>query len=603
MRIVRRILYVIGTASHGRMLWVLALAIAVSILDFVTIGGLLPLLSGAVTPDAATGMVIARMFQRIGLPASLVPSTTALASVLLILFVVKALLTAYSFHEGFRFTYEVQVSIATRMLQGLFARDYEYFLSQNSAVLLKNLTTEVQYFAGSVVLSAFYVVTQGLVIITIGVLLAVVSPSVALAAFMVVGSLTVVMYLLVSRRLTRWGKLREERLSDLNRIAHEALAGIKALKANAAETSYLGRFEAIGLEYARLNTRYQSAGAIPPVAIELLLFGGATVVVLVVASTHASLAGVVPLLGVLGAAAYRILPAAKNLFAYVVNIRYYGTTIRVLEDTLRGADCAISEHEHGEPGRNGLSLAPLQKAIRLSGVSYRYPLSGREALRKITLEIEAGSHVAVVGTSGSGKTTLIDIVLGLLQPSDGAVSIDGVPVDRKNVASWREQLGYVSQHIFLVDGSLRENIAFGVPPEAVDDARVAEVLGQAHLMDLVSRLPNGVDAQVGENGARLSGGERQRLGIARALYRRPRVLVLDEATSALDSVTERAVNTEVLRACEGITVIIIAHRLSTVRHCDKLVIMRDGTVRAIGRYDELLSNDAEFSAMHAQEVA
>lgn len=570
------------------MAWVLFLALVVSALDFLSIGGLLPLLTNAFgTGGAGTSL------NRFGGDALARLSTTTLAALLLALFVVKAIVTSYSFREGFRFTYDVQVSIATRMLRGLFGRDYEYFLSQNSAVLLKNLTAEVQYFAGSVVLSVFYVVTQGLVIVTIGVLLALVSPGVALVSFVLVGGMTAATYALVSRRLTEWGKLREARLADLNRIAHEALTGIKMVKATSAEAAYLERFESAGHQYARLNTRYQSTGAIPPVMIELLLFGGATATVFFFAASGRSLTAIIPMIGLLGAAAYRLLPAAKNLFAYLVNIRYYGTTIHLLEETLRGTDAAVRAWA---PPRG--SLAPLTNNIRLEDIEYRYPDAAREAIAGVTLDIPAGSHLAIVGGSGSGKTTLIDVLLGLLHPARGRVRIDGVELTIDNVGAWRAQIGYVSQHIFLADATLRENVAFGQASDAIDDRRVDEVLRQTHLSDLVARLPLGVNTEIGENGSRLSGGERQRLGIARALYRSPRVLVLDEATSALDTITERSVNADVLRACEDITVIIIAHRLSTVRQCDRLVLMRHGAIAAAGTYDELLVRSPEFAEMH-----
>jgi ATP-binding cassette, subfamily B, bacterial PglK len=602
---IRRLLYVVGPENRSRLLWVLFLTIVVAFLDFVSIGGLFPLLTSMFNP--VNGQNAAPSLGALRLPSYFPSSPAVLGTFLLVTFIVKAIVSAYSFRTGFRFTYAVQVAIAQRMLEGLFAKDYEYFLSQNSAVLLKNVTAEVQFLAGSVILSAFYVISQSLTIIAMVLLLAVVSPMAAAGSFFVIGALMVGMYLLVSRRLTIWGKERERRLAELNQLAHEALSGVKTVKAMGTESLYLERFARAGYEYARLNTAYQTAGAIPPLLIELILFGGVTAILLVASAYHLSLGHLIPLLGVLGAAAYRLLPAAKNIFGYVVTIRYYATTIDVVEAALKTAEAP--EVAHGQSGStqgagsDGETVPLLKGSITLDAVQYKYPDAAGAALNGVSLSIAAGSHVALVGSSGSGKTTTIDVVMGLLYPSCGALLVDGVRVSPKNVKSWRSQLGYVSQNIFLSDGSLIENITLGTPDRLVDHAHLQEVLRQAHLEDFVARLPHGVDTPVGEAGVRLSGGERQRVGIARALYRRPRVLILDEATSSLDTVTERAVNIEVLAACVGITVIIVAHRLSTVRNCDRLLLMEEGVVRAIGTYEELLQRSSVFAEMHRQGVA
>ncbi len=602
---IRRLLYIVGAENRPRLLWVLFLTIAVAFLDFVSIGGLFPLLTSMFSQ--AGGQNTALSLGTLRLPSYIPSSPTVLGTILLAIFIVKALVSAYSLRTGFSFTYGVQVAIAQRMLGGLFAKDYEYFLSQNSAVLLKNVTAEVQFLAGSVILSAFYVISQSLTIIAMVLLLAVVSPVAAAVAFAVIGVLMVGMYLLISRPLTTWGKERERRLADLNRLAHEALSGVKTVKAMGTENLYLDRFARAGYEYARLNTAYQTAGALPPLLIELIMFGGITTVLLVASAYHFSLDHLVPLIGVLGAAAYRLLPAARSIFGYTVTIRYYSTTIRVVEEALQSSQAPRAHpgrlETSPEPSANVASVPQLKNAIELSEIEYKYPEANIPALNGVSLRIPAGTHVALVGSSGSGKTTTIDVLMGLLYPSRGSLMVDGVRVTPENVKSWRDQLGYVSQNIFLSDGSLLENITLGISEQAVDHHHLQTVLRQSHLEDFVSRLPDGLNTPVGEDGVRLSGGERQRVGIARALYRRPMVLVLDEATSSLDTITERAVNTEVLAACVGITVIIVAHRLSTVRKCDQLVLIESGVVKAVGTYEELLQRSREFAEMHRQGVA
>lgn len=605
LRTARRILYVVGDENRPQLLWVLLLTIVVAFLDFLSIGGLFPLLTTMFNPTGS-GSSVAASFGSLPLVGHIPSSPVVLGTFLLATFVLKAVVSAYSFRSGFRFTYEVQVSIAQRMLAGLFAKEYEYFLSQNSAVLLKNVTAEVQFLAGSVILSAFYVISQSLTIIAMVFLLGVVSPAAAGISFVVIGSLMTAMYLLISRRLTSWGKAREQRLSELNRLAHEAISGVKTVKAMGTEDVYLERFARVGHDYARLNTNYQTAGALPPLFIELIVFGGVTVVLLAAAAYNLTLGRLIPVLGVLGAASYRLLPAAKNIFGYIVTIRYYATTIQVVEDALKSAETRRRPYRpFGSAGAlsDTIPVPQLAQEITLDGVAYGYPDTRDAALKGVSLSIPAGSHVALVGSSGSGKTTTIDVVMGLLSPTHGALLVDGVEVTEKNVKGWRAQLGYVSQDIFLSDGSLLENITLGIPEHLVDRAHLEDVLRQAHLQSFIQGLPQGLNTSAGEGGVRLSGGERQRVGIARALYRRPRVLVLDEATSSLDTITERAVNTEVLAACVGMTVIIVAHRLSTVRNCDRLVLMDGGRVKATGTYEELLQGSREFAEMHKQGVA
>ena len=240
------------------------------------------------------------------------------------------------------------------------------------------------------------------------------------------------------------------------------------------------------------------------------------------------------------------------------------------------------------------------KALRSAATAI--PRMNRFAIENVSVSIKAGSHVAFVGSSGAGKTTVMDLVLGLLSPTDGAIEIDGTELSPALRPRWQKAIGYVPQQVFLADASLKQNIAFGVPHNLIDDASVRRAVERACLGALVGRLPDGLDTDVGENGARLSGGERQRVAIARALYASPSVLILDEATSALDSVTERDINDELLRAATGLTIVIVAHRLSTVRNCDRLILMKDGRIDAEGAYGDLVRESEDFAEMERLAV-
>ncbi|MEO7101915.1 MAG: ABC transporter ATP-binding protein, partial [Gemmatimonadaceae bacterium] len=406
-------------------------------------------------------------------------------------------------------------------------------------------------------------------------------------------------------KVSRWGKLREVRQAEMNRLIHQAFAGIKTVKALGVESWYLREFDGIAREYATLNTRYQSAAAIPPLLIELVLFGGGMAALVYAASAGIDIVRFMPTVGVLVLAGYRILAATRSFFTQLVTIRYNWASVGVVERALaRSASdspIGIAGDCVGDPRATAHFLAPA--GVTLKHVCFRYPTGVRDVVSDVSLAIEPGQHVAIVGGSGSGKTTLIDLILGLLLPTAGEIVADGNLLGRSNAASWRRRVAYVPQQVFLADASLRRNIAFGIPTNEIDDSRIGCVISQARLSDFVARLPDGLDTMVGENGARLSGGERQRIGIARALYREPQLLVLDEATSALDAITEREVNREILEACEGITVIIVAHRLTTVQTCSRLILMSNGVVASDGTYDSVVSVSEEFAKMHAISFA
>jgi ATP-binding cassette subfamily C protein len=515
--------------------------------------------------------------------------------VLLLLFVAKAALSAVTSYRQFKFSYDVQMALGGRMLQRLLAHDYVFFLEQNTAILLKNVTTEVLMFTGGVLIPGLQLVTQAMILLTIVGLLAWASASTAALTVGVIGGMIAALYFLLHRRLTAWGAIREAKLSELSRTTHQALAGVKAVKTTGSEKLFLDDFARHGAVYARSNTLYQTAAATPPLIIELVLFGGGIAVMLYYSASGQDVRPLLPLVTLFGVAAYRILPAARLIFSHVVTIRYNLQSLAVIADALTAwtEDANLT----GDEPQERVSPHPLTREISLTGVSYRYPNAGRPAIQDLSVTINAGSHVAFVGSSGAGKTTVMDLVLGLLTPTSGSIAIDGRELDGTLRRKWQRTIGYVPQQVFLADASLRENIAFGVSSAMIEEAALERAVRRACLAGLVSRLPHGLATQVGENGARLSGGERQRVAIARALYTSPSVLILDEATSALDSVTEREINDELLQAEQGLTIVIVAHRLSTVRNCDRLILLRDGRIEAEGNYDELVRASEEFAEM------
>ena len=595
----RRFLTVIGPDARG-IPWLVVQMVLVALLELITIGGIPPLIALLTrSGQAARAPGMNFLYAIMGAPTN-ESVVWRFGLILLLLFFAKALLSAATSYRQFRFSYDVQMNLGRRMLEGLLGHDYVFFLQQNTAILLKNVTSEVLLFTGGVLIPGLQLVTQALILLTMIGLLTWASPLAAAVTVGLMGGMVALLYFALHHRLTAWGLIRENMLSELSRTTHQAFAGVKAVKTTGSEKLYVEDFARHGAVYARSNTLYQTAAVTPPLIIELVLFGGAIAVMMYYSTGRGDLRTLLPLATLFGVAAYRILPGARLIFAHIVTIRYNLQSLNVIYEALDDWKTVAPRESAAIIQR--VAPRPLMREITLVDVSYVYPGAERPAVRNVSVAIRAGTHVAFVGSSGAGKTTVMDLILGLLEPTSGEILIDGERLDSALRPRWQRTIGYVPQQVFLADATLSANIAFGVPPEAIEETAIRTVVQQACLTALVARLPNGLNTQLGENGARLSGGERQRVAIARALYNSPSVLILDEATSALDSVTEREVNDELLQTRSDLTIIIVAHRLGTVRNCDRLIMIKDGGVHGEGGFEELVRENEDFAEMERLAV-
>ena len=494
-----------------------------------------------------------------------------------------------------RFSFMCAASISTRLLGGYLHQPYTWFLNRNSADLGKSLLSEIDQLALTVFGPAMRLLANAVVVVFLTGLIILVNPVIALSA----AGFIFISYGLIFFGLRNFlARLGEERLvanGQRFQIAQEALGGAKEVKLLGLEGAYMERFRKPARSMARALTADTVVGESPRYILEGIAFGGMLLLIVVMLiSDGGSLERLLPILGVYAFAGLRLFPALQQVFRIASGLRFnYSSLARLHRDLVEVGE-NVSDRPTGPPP----PPLDIKAGIELDDIHYAYPNAERAALTGLNLTIPVNTTLGIVGGTGAGKTTAVDMLLGLLLPEEGELRVDGVPITRENRRAWQRSIGYVPQQIFLTDESVRGNIAFGVPADEIDEAAVERAARIAELHEFVlENLPEGYDTMVGERGVRLSGGQRQRIGIARALYHDPDVLVLDEATSALDNLTERAVMDAVHNLGRAKTIIMIAHRLTTVRNCDMIVMLEGGRVISAGTYDELLDHSQKFRAM------
>jgi ATP-binding cassette, subfamily B, bacterial PglK len=460
--------------------------------------------------------------------------------------------------------------LRTRLMESLSARPYGYFLERNSGALLQKVVGDVMQFISGIFLplmeSLSRMVTLAFLLFTVFL----VQPVMAIAAAVFFGGFYGAIFLLLRRRSRRLG----EGIKQANRgtmiAAQQFLGGIKPILVHGRAAHFTGEFARHSAAQARLFPWLPIYGNGPRYLVEPLAFGGLVAVVVWLAAQGRSFSDILPNLTVIALASYRMLPSVQMLYGQLTQIQALSYTVNEIESEFAAITTAPPTPKP-LPKPAKAAPIPFQTAIRLENITFSYPGSNRPVLRDFCLDIPKNANFGIIGMTGSGKSTLVDIILGLHCPQSGAIRIDDRVLTPADFMAWRASIGYVPQDIYLLDASIAENIAFGVPRDQTDQAALREAAGAAQILKFIETdLPARWNTVVGERGVRLSGGQRQRIGLARALYHRPQVLILDEATSALDTSTEAEVM-KAINALQGtMTMIIIAHRLSTIEGCDSV---------------------------------
>lgn len=449
-----------------------------------------------------------------------------------------------------------------------------------------NLSRTVVTFVFASLLS---LTVESAVILGILAVLLMLSPWASLASVTFLGVVATFVGSLTCRWAVRIGAESHALEKKAFKTMRDALHSLKAIRVMGRERYYIDEFSRRHEGLISTRTRFMTLNAASRLLVESVVIGALLVAIAVLASEGGLGTEVLPILGLYAYAGFRIIPSSNRIVLHLNNLWFGRPAAERVLDFDRDLQRAIAECPPATPGRE----LPFERELRLEGVSFRYEGAGSDALRDIDLTIQRGESVGIVGPTGAGKSTLVDLLLGLLNPTQGIITVDGVDL-REAPSAWREHVGYVPQDLIILDTSLRRNIAFGRAVAEISDERMEAALGLAQLRELVARLPDGLDTTLGERGIRLSGGERQRVAVARAMYDEPELLLFDEATSALDDDTERGL-TLALEALRGITTqIVVAHRLTSVRGCDRLVLLRDGRIEAIGSYDSLVDASGQL---------
>jgi ABC-type multidrug transport system fused ATPase/permease subunit len=561
----------LSTSKQRAAVALLFLMIIGMVLETIGVGLIVPLIVVLLQDDIATKYpIIQPVIDYLGNPSQ---NMIIVYSMLFLLgvYTVKNLFLVVLEWRKRHFAYTIRTYLAYKLFNNYLHQPYTFHLQHNSAQLIRNISGEVSLLISYGLNSVLTVFTEGLVLLGVLGMLIVVEPVGAILVIGVVGLSSVGFHWLLRSKVVRWGKDRQYYDGMIIQHLQQGLGGVKDVKIFGREESFLNGFDLHNKKSAKIAQWEQTLQVMPRLWIELVAVVGLVILVLsVISKGDENANNIVPILGLFAAAAFRLLPSLSRIMSALQAFRF---SVPVIETLNKDLNLQLPVRKLQAVEHQG----SFHEKIKLANVDYTYPSASTKTLMDISITVNHNESVGLIGTSGAGKSTLVDVILGLLTPDSGKVIVDKNDI-ANNTRDWQNQIGYVPQSVYLTDSSLKNNVAFGVVDNEIDEDAVWRAIQSAQLGDFVASQPEGLEVIVGERGVRLSGGQRQRIGIARALYHNPSIIVLDEATSSLDIKTEQGVM-ETINALHGRkTLIIIAHRISTVEHCDRLYRLENGRV-------------------------
>jgi ATP-binding cassette, subfamily B, bacterial PglK len=566
---------ILTKVERRRMVFILLLMLIGSVLETFSLGLVVPAVGLLIKPNYVQNFPAIDNF--LGHPSEVQFAVIAMTA-LVIIYILKCSFLLWSAWVQGGFSIGITARLGKELFENYMYQPYPFHLQRNSSVLIRNSQNSVSLMGG-VFDPMLSIMTDSLVTLGLFALLIKLEPIGSLTTLAVFGISAWLFRRFTNARIKRWGEAQNNYRGMIIQHLQQGLGGVKDVKILGREDYFVSEYSNQLVGNAAVIRRFSVSQMLPRTGLEILTIFGLAVLVSTMVVAGKDLNSVLPVLGLFGAAAFRLVPAVSRMVSMVQTIAINRPIVNELFHDLS----LQTSHSPKRQSHEGFA-----EALEVSELSFKYETAPTNALSNVSLRVKRGEAVGLVGPSGSGKSTLVDVLLGLMAPASGAVLVDGVNVQDR-IRWWQDQIGYVPQSIFLTDDTLRRNVAFGLPKSEIDDAAVDAAIRAAQLEEFVNSLPLGLETAVGERGVRLSGGQRQRIGIARALYHNPDVLVLDEATSSLDTETEHGVM-QAVQALQGEkTVIIVAHRLSTVEYCDRLYRLESSRIVDEGTFAEVMN--------------
>ena len=592
METLKKLLFLLTPNERKQASLLLLMMIVMAMLDMIGVASILPFIAVLSNPDIIeTNIILKKMFEAsniFGVENSH-QFLFFLGILVFLTLVISLFFKAFTNYVQLRFVQMREYTIGKRLVEGYLHQPYSWFSGRNSADLGKNILSEVGHIIGAGMKPLMDLVAQIMVATAIIILLFIIDPKLVITISLFLVSTYGLFFYFIRRYLNRIGKGRLENNLQRFKTVSEAFGASKEVKVGGLEQNYIQVFSKSAQHFARTLASAGVVDQMPRYFLEAIAFGGILLITLYMMTQSGSINNSLPIISLYVFAGYRLMPAVQQIYVSFTKLTFVKPSIDKIYNDIKNLKPFIINQDNG--------TLPLNKSITLKNIHYNYPNTSRTVLKDVSLNISAKTTVGLVGATGSGKTTTIDIILGLLEAQKGTLEVDGQTITKFNSRSWQRNIGYVPQHIYLADDTVAANIAFGVNPKDINHEAVEKASKIANLNEFVlEELPKQYQTTIGERGVRLSGGQRQRIGIARALYHKPQVLILDEATSALDNQTEKAVMDAINNLNKNITIILIAHRLNTVKKCDNIFLLEKGKLKNEGTFEELIQVNENFRA-------
>ena len=591
MHILKKFLYLLSFKEKRQLILLLVTIIVMAIFEMIGVVSIMPFMAVLISPELVeTNPLLnaAYNYSNIFGVKSNQQFLFLLGVLVFVLLIVSISLKTFTIYLTIWFINMCNYNFARRLVEGYLHQPYSWFLNRHSADLGKTILAEVSVVIKQGLYPILTLIKQSIVALALLSVMIFVDPKLTLIVGLTLGIAYGLIYIFIRKSIKKMGKDRLESNKWLFTSISEAFGAVKEIKVGGLEKIYINRFSAPAKNLAKINALFGFIKQLPRFFLEAIVFGGILLVVLYLMTQLNSITKAIPIIALFAYTSYRIMPALQEIFNSVTEIRYALPSINAMYNDLKNLKSFINSPSND-------NLFNFENNITIKNLNYNYPNANRTTLKNLSLSIKSRTTVGIVGATGSGKTTTVDIILGLLETQEGSLEIDGRKINKNNLRAWQRSIGYVPQNIFLADDSVAGNIAFGVDPKFIDHKNVERAAKIARIHEFVtSDLPEKYLTSVGERGIRLSGGQRQRIGIARALYHNPKVLILDEATSALDNTTELAVMEEVKNMAKDLTIIIITHRINTVKNCDNIFLLEKGMLIGQGTFNELIRDNKKF---------